>query len=223
MEGSGLRERKKLRTRASLIEAAADLCTRQGYDNTTVEQIAAAADVSPRTFSRYFPTKDSVVTAITDDMDTYIADALERQPSDVTEYEALLGASIEVLAPRGGYDTLGFRRMAVLIRIINGSSSFRASSLALRHDVTNRVTMGVMARRMGVAEGDPALILITDAWAILHAYAFAGLGQPDNPPIEADVVCERLCTTFELFRKTWSPWMSQQTGDGQPPASAPNG
>ena len=72
-----MRERKKLRTRATLIDAAADLCLAQGYDNTTVEQIAAAADVSPRTFSRYFPTKESVVAAITDDLDELIADALD--------------------------------------------------------------------------------------------------------------------------------------------------
>ena len=57
----GLRERKKQRTRAMLVDAAVTLCIENGYDNTTVEQIAAAADVSPRTFSRYFPTKDSVM------------------------------------------------------------------------------------------------------------------------------------------------------------------
>ena len=207
----GLRERKKLRTRATLIEAAAELCLEHGYDNTTVEQIAAAADVSPRTFSRYFPTKETVVTALTDDLDVYIAEALERQPADVTEYEALLGASLEVLGPRGGYETPGFRRMAMLIRIINGSSSFTASSLALRHDVTEGVTMGVMARRMGVPAGDRAVTLVTDTWAIIHAYSFAGLGLPDNPEIEPDVVCERLSSTFELFRRTWSPWAAGES------------
>jgi hypothetical protein len=49
----GRRELKKQRTGAALNEAAADLCLRQG-DNTTVAQIAAIADVSPRIFSRYF-------------------------------------------------------------------------------------------------------------------------------------------------------------------------
>jgi AcrR family transcriptional regulator len=63
----GLRERKKLRTRAILIDAAMDLCLRNGYENTTVEQIAAAADVSPRTFSRYFATKDAAFMTLIED------------------------------------------------------------------------------------------------------------------------------------------------------------
>ncbi len=213
----GLRERKKSRTRATLIEAAAELCLKRGYDNTTVEQIAAAADVSPRTFSRYFPTKETVITAVTDELDGYIAGALEGQRPDVTEYEALLGASLEVLSSRSGYETPGFRRMAVLIRIINGSSSFRASALALRHNVTYGATMAVMARRMGVPEGDRAVTLVTETWAILFAYSFADLGQPGNPPIEAGIVCDRLFATFELFRRTWSPWTSEQTAGVNPP------
>ena len=61
---SGLRELKKQRTRAALIDVAARLCVERGYDNTTVEQIAADADISPRTFSRYFPNKEAVMVAI---------------------------------------------------------------------------------------------------------------------------------------------------------------
>jgi AcrR family transcriptional regulator len=57
----GLRERKKAKTRASIREHALRLFREQGYAATRVEQIAEAAEVSPATFYRYFPTKEDVV------------------------------------------------------------------------------------------------------------------------------------------------------------------
>src|ERR1700756_2954703 len=76
---ASLRERKKARTRASLREHALRLFREQGYQATTVEQIAAAAEVLPSTFFRYFPTKEDLV--LQDDMDTRLLDAFARQPT----------------------------------------------------------------------------------------------------------------------------------------------
>jgi AcrR family transcriptional regulator len=91
-----LRERKKARTRASLREHALRLFREQGYQSTTVEQIAAAAEVSPSTFFRYFPTKEDVV--IQDDMDARLFTAIDRQPPGLGHIAALRAALREVVA-----------------------------------------------------------------------------------------------------------------------------
>ena len=83
----GLRELKKRRTRAAIQEHALRLFEAQGYDATTVEQIAAAAEVSPATFFRYFRTKEDVV--IEDDYDPLLAAALEKAPADLPPLRAI--------------------------------------------------------------------------------------------------------------------------------------
>lgn len=90
---AGLRERKKARTRASLREHALRLFREQGYQATTVEQIAAAAEVSPSTFFRYFPTKEDLV--LQDDMDTRLLDAFLRQPAGLAPIPAIRAALAE--------------------------------------------------------------------------------------------------------------------------------
>src|SRR6267378_6883215 len=57
----GLRERKKLKTKEAIQREALRLFQEQGYGETTIEQIAAAAEISPSTFFNYFPTKEDVV------------------------------------------------------------------------------------------------------------------------------------------------------------------
>ncbi|WP_174189205.1 acyl-CoA-like ligand-binding transcription factor [Nocardia barduliensis] len=92
----GLRERKKERTRRNIRVEAFRLFREQGYNETTIEQIAAAAEVSPSTFFRYFPTKEQLVLA--DDLDPLMLEALRRQPREVSPLQAFRGAVAEVFS-----------------------------------------------------------------------------------------------------------------------------
>ena len=90
----GLRERKKAKTRQAIQEQALRLFREQGYERTTVEQIAEAAEVSPSTFFRYFPTKEDVV--LYDALDPLLIEAFRRQPAGPTVLEAMRDAMHEV-------------------------------------------------------------------------------------------------------------------------------
>ncbi|MFE2931737.1 TetR/AcrR family transcriptional regulator [Streptomyces sp. NPDC059278] len=92
----GLRERKKLRTRIAIRQAAYRLIAEQGYEATTVEQIAAAAEVSPSTVFRYFPAKEDIV--LTDEYDGVLAAALRGRPAGEPPLESLRHVLAEVLA-----------------------------------------------------------------------------------------------------------------------------
>jgi len=86
---SGLRERKKQRTREQIVEAAFGLFGERGYQATTVADIAAAADIAPRTFFAYFPSKEAVVFHDFDVLFASLKAAIEGRPSDVTAIDAL--------------------------------------------------------------------------------------------------------------------------------------
>ena len=92
----GLRERKKAKTRAAIREQALRLFHEQGYQGTTVEQIAAAAEISPATFFRYFPTKEDVV--LQDDVDVLTMAAFDAQPPGLSPVAAVRAAATATFA-----------------------------------------------------------------------------------------------------------------------------
>jgi AcrR family transcriptional regulator len=104
-----LRERKKLKTLRTIRREAFRLFAEQGYEATTVDQIADAAEVSPSTFFRYFPTKEDVV--LDDDYNPAMAEALRARPAD----EPVIDSIRHVLADSVG-ELLHHDREELLIR-----------------------------------------------------------------------------------------------------------
>jgi AcrR family transcriptional regulator len=111
-----LRERKKARTRAAIRQHALRLFREQGYYATTIEQIADAAEISPATFFRYFPTKEDVV--LQDDFDVVSLGALEAQPSELSPVAAFRAASAATLAALSPDDLARFRETVELTAAI---------------------------------------------------------------------------------------------------------
>ena len=91
----GLRERKRQRTLSEIQRVALDLFQRQGYEATTIEQIAEEAEVSPSTVYRYFPTKEDLV--LNDEYDPVILAAIAAGPPDESPVAAMRRALIATL------------------------------------------------------------------------------------------------------------------------------
>ena len=195
----GLRERKKQRTRATLIDAAVELCGRQGFERTTVDQIAAIADVSPRTFSRYFVTKDAIALALIDEAVDRGAAALATQPADISPLEALRRSFVTMynntkVAPPG---ELSADRMMCTVRIIMTSPALRQAAVEYRPHAVNVE----LAKRMGVDLDDRRLRLVSAVWASIIMTALADLADDDTDwgSIGIDDMVSRLQSTFDEF------------------------
>jgi AcrR family transcriptional regulator len=195
----GLRERKKARTRATLIDAAVELCDRQGFERTTVDQIAAIADVSPRTFSRYFATKDAIAVALIDDATDVAAAELARQPSDIGHFEALRRSYVSMYtstksAPPGA---LSADRVMCTVRIIMSSPTLRQATLDYRPHAVNIE----LAKRLGVDVEHRRLRLVSAVWGsiIMTALADLSVQEVDWEDVGIDGVVARLEATFVEF------------------------
>jgi AcrR family transcriptional regulator len=127
----GLRERKKERTRAALIEAAADLFTRKGYDETTVAEIAAAAEVSPRTFFSYFRTKEEVLFVDNAERLRIAQEAIRQRLPGERPVDVLV-RTVQQILTSGTFASELFTRLAPLrVRLILGNPALQGYALRL--------------------------------------------------------------------------------------------
>ncbi len=184
-----------------LIDAAVELCERQGFDRTTVDQIAAIADVSPRTFSRYFATKDAIALALIDEVLERTALELARQPSDVSHFDALLRSHVLManatkLAPAGA---LSADRLMCIVRIIVSSPTLRQSVLEFR---ANAIDVE-LAKRMGAGLDDRRLQLMSAVWGSIIMTALSDLGRAelDWSQLSIDDVVGRVELTYAEFTR----------------------
>lgn len=166
----GLRARKKARTRAAIRGHALALFRQQGYRQTTIEQIAAAAEVSPATFFRYFPTKEDVV--LQDDFDVISVGALREVPAELGPVAAFRAAASVTIAAMTEADMAAIQETLALTAQV---PEIRARALDEFVRTVNEVAAALAAR----SGRDPADIEVrTIAGAVVGVVMSAVL--PDS-------------------------------------------
>jgi AcrR family transcriptional regulator len=190
---SSLRERKKIATRRALHRAALDLVAERGFLHVTVEDIAETADVSPRTFFNYFPSKEAALFGVEPDRAEALRERLLRAAPGESALEALrvvLGqqarAMAEELAALGGDPADWLRRM----KAVRVDPHLRAAQAAHMTMVERIVTEALAARLRTDPERDPypALLAATAAGlmrATLTFWAGSGGAVPLDRLIDA--------------------------------------
>ncbi|MGW4543433.1 TetR family transcriptional regulator [Streptomyces chartreusis] len=146
-----LRERKKQRTRNSLLRTALELFTSQGYEHTTVDDIAAAVDVSQRTFFRYFAGKEEAALALQDMTVAHFLDGVRARPPHEPPMEALRQAVLE------GWDTLNDVIEAVapvelylrMYQVVESTPVLLAAHLRRSVEIEEAIAL-ILAEREGV-------------------------------------------------------------------------
>jgi AcrR family transcriptional regulator len=145
---NGLRERKKVRTREALIDAALELFARKGFEATTIEDIAAAADVSPRTFFRYFDSKAELIMARNTAEKDLLGPLIDARPREEGPLEAMRQVLREKLVERCA-DPSAVREFQVVM------TTPTLRDRAREHFYEEEAALAeAFARRLGVDEGD---------------------------------------------------------------------
>ncbi|WP_455712749.1 TetR/AcrR family transcriptional regulator [Streptomyces pharetrae] len=144
----GLRERKKIKTREAIRSATYELVREQGYDATTIDQIADRAEVSPSTVFRYFPTKEDIV--LTDEYDSLLLADLRARPADEPWPETIRHVLREAVRTGVEEDVEVARLRTRLMVQVPAVRSRMMESMS----VTGRMLCQAIAERTGRDPGD---------------------------------------------------------------------
>ncbi|MDF2712099.1 MAG: putative transcriptional regulator, TetR family [Nonomuraea muscovyensis] len=185
----GMRERKKQRTRRALIEAALRLFAEKGYEETTLAEIAAEADVSTRTFFSYFASKEDVVFFDSNTRMERLLDRVTTRKSDEPLPALLLGIVRESVSQATEDEGLPLRDAPLRMHLIMNVPALQARALHLLFDSQLRLARALhdaYPDQLDAIEAAAAVGALTGA-AKLAVMASIERGDPMERAMEAAV------------------------------------
>ncbi|GAA2133713.1 TetR family transcriptional regulator [Actinomadura napierensis] len=163
-ERTGLRERTRRAVRAELSDLAVRLFLERGYERTTVEDIAAAAGMSKRSFFRYFPSKEDAVFGEAEDVAEQVAEAIRARPEGEPPWACLCAVLREqqeaIRSAQPGLRTL---------RLIEATPALRARLHAERDRMRELITAALREHSGAGLDAFTADLLTGTAAAALEA------------------------------------------------------
>lgn len=189
---TSLRQRHADRTRTALVDAALDLFDEHGFAATTVDQIAARADVAPRTFFRYFATKEAVVYHDAADVVGRMCETLLDRPAPEPPHRSLLG----VLTEMGDELAADRKRMLLIHRLSKEDDRVLDYQRVLLRQFEQEI-VETLALRSGIDSADLDLwatsaALLSSLGVAFRSWVDAGATGPLRPYITRAVdACRR--------------------------------
>lgn len=182
VEPESLRERKKSETRERLVQAALELFTEHGFDAVTIDQIAALAETSPRTFFRYFGSKEAVLFADQDELLEVMRHAITSRPADEPPLVALREALIVASEHHAQHRAQHLQRA----RLAESGAAVAAYQRAVLQPLWEEMLAEAIAERLDVDVDDDLRPRLLSGVAIAVMSAIGGVwvardGQGDIP------------------------------------------
>lgn len=166
-------DRTRRRVQEEVVDAALALFLEHGFEETTVDQVVAAAGISRRSFFRYFGTKEDIVFGDLAEQGPVILEALRERPDDEPIWDAL-GHAFSVLSTR-----MSPERGVAIGRLVTTSPALRAAHLE-KHLRWQQVLAPEVERRVGIGDAPPGLVgeaIVATVLACLDAATTAWLDQ----------------------------------------------
>jgi AcrR family transcriptional regulator len=178
--GQGLRERKKQATRQALSAAAMQLAIERGLDNVLVEDIAAAADVSPRTFNNYFASKYEAICALAGDRAAQMGGALRGRPPAEDLWTAVRGAVRGIYAVAAAAPD---PRLMAGLRLVVTSPELRGEYLKAQLAMQRDLAQAIAERAGGDPAADPCFARALAAAVVAVIQAATERWLVSDPPV----------------------------------------